>query len=394
LENLKLQIERHIALFSLLPLLPSVLCFRVAVLEALVGCYTSFMQSRLLTIAVVILACAVTVHAAPPIELELVTQRGMQITAPQEWLQLLTAIGIDNVRIHAAGPGDEPRVENRGTSERPRYHVRGILTSRNELRLPGGTFSRGGRGRLKDYFERLAADGGNSLTAPRGVFGLTEKEIEAVFADLAQPIDFETKGQLTRAVIDRLQPKFALKFSVDAEADRALREAAPGPDEMKGLTSGTGLAMMLRNIGLVLRPEKLRGQPVVYRIAPASADSLDSNTLGKTNDHEMPHWPIGWELHKTPGRTAPSLFEFLNAEIDGYTLEETLSAIGPRVKIPLYLDHAALRAHQIDPANIQVRLPRTRTFYKRIIDRALTQARLGSQVRIDEAGTAFLWITR
>jgi hypothetical protein len=41
-----------------------------------------------------------------------------------------------------------------------------------------------------------------------------------------------------------------------------------------------------------------------------------------------------------------------------------------------------------------VTLPRTKTYYKRVLDRVLAQARLGAQVRIDEAGTPFLWITR
>ena len=84
---------------------------------------------------------------------------------------------------------------------------------------------------------------------------------------------------------------------------------------------------------------------------------------------------------------------YRNVEISGFTLEETLAAIGPRVKIPIYMDHAALAAHKIEPDKIQVRLARTRTIYKRVIDRVLAQAKLGSQVRIDEAGTPFLWIT-
>jgi hypothetical protein len=360
---------------------------------------------RLFTGTVLVLFVTGFVRAAPLIELEIATERGVQITAPHEWLQLLAAIGVDNVRIRGIKPGDGPQVTDRGTAERPSYHVVGVITARDQLRLPGGTFSRADRGRLKDYFEQLAADGAEALTAPRGLFGLTEKEIEAVFADLAQPIDFETKGQSARAAIDRLQSSFALQLVVDADSERVIRAAKPIDDELKGITAGTGLAIILRSNLHVLRPEKSRGRPVVYRVAaggsPASATpggppvaTDNADRAGKTNDHEMPHWPIGWELQTTPGKVAPSLFEFLNAEVDGYTLAETLSAIGPRIKIPLYLDHAALAAHKIDSAKIQVRLPRTRTFYKRVIDRALSQARLGSQVRIDEAGKPFLWITR
>ena len=338
---------------------------------------------------------AITVHAAaPPVELELATERGVQITAPHEWLQLLTAIGIDNVRIRGMTPGEEPKATNRGTAERPRYHVVGVLTARHQLLLPGETFTRGDRARLKDYFERLAADGADSLTAPRGRFGLTEKEMAAVLADLSQPIDFETAGQSPQAVIDRLQTKFAVKFVVDATAQRALRAAKPVADEFEGITAGSGMAMILRGCRLIMRPEKKRGEPVVYRIELANRDPLAETPAGDVADSEMKHWPVGWQPQQTPGRTAPSLFEPRNAEIDGYTLEETLAAIRPRIKVPMYVDHAALAAKRIDPSTIQVRLARTRSSYKRIIDRVLGQARLRSHLRVDEAGTPFLWVTR
>jgi hypothetical protein len=356
----------------------------------------------LLTSVLFLVALPAIAYAAPPVELELATERGLQITAPHEWLQLLTAMGIDNVRIRGMTPGDEVKATNRGTAERPRYRVVGILTAGNQLRLPGETFTRGDRARLKDYFERLAADGAESLTATRSYFGLTEKELAAVTAELAQPIDFETKGQPPRAVIDRIQSKFSLKAVFDADAQRALRAGKPVADELKRITAGTGLAMMLRSCGLVMRPEKLRGEPVVYRVvaggSPAMATTggppIATATAGKTAGREMPHWPVGWEPQQTPGRTAPQLFEPRNAEIDGFTLAETLAAIESRIKIPIFLDHAALAARRIEPDKIQVRLPRTRSVYKRIIDRVLAQARLHSQVRVDEAGTPFLWVTR
>jgi hypothetical protein len=352
------------------------------------------MPLRVLPIVVSVFLVSVTGRAAAPIELELATERGVQITAPHEWLQRLADMGIENVRIRGMRTGDEPRVDNRGTAERPMYHVVGIITARGQLLLPGGAFSSADRSRIKDYFDRLAADGADSLTAPRGLFGLTESELKTVFADLAQPIDFETKGQPPSALVERLQAKFASKIVFDAGADRVLRNATPLADELRGVAAGTGLAMALRSAGLVLRPEKSRGQPVVDRIAGAEAGSISQSTLGKTSGAEITNWPVGWEPRGTPGQTAPSLFEFLNAEIDGYTLEETLAAIGPRVKVAIYLDHAALAADGIDPAKIQVKLRRTRTFYKRVLDRVLSQARLGSQVRIDEAGKPFLWITR
>jgi hypothetical protein len=238
------------------------------------------------------------------------------------------------------------------------------------------------------------ADGAESLTAPRGQFGLTEKEMTTVLADFAQPIEFQTKGQPVRDVMERLQATFQIRFTLDARSDQALRNANPCRDELQGLTAGTGLAILLRSERLSLRPQKSRGKPVAYRLEPIGREAIDKATLGKPDGDDVTSWPIGWEPHDTPGELAPSLFEYRNAEVSGFTLEETLAAIGQRVKTPIYIDHAALAEHRIDPAKIQVQLARTRTIYKRVIDRVLAQARLGSQIRVDEAGTPFLWITQ
>jgi hypothetical protein len=335
-------------------------------------------------------------RAAPAVELEIATEQGVQITAPQEWLQLLTGLGIEHVRIRAMRAGDEPNVVDQGKVAGARYHVVGILTRGDQLRLPGRTFSRGDRAKLKDFFAQLAADGAESMTAPRGRFGLTEKELQAVLADFTQPVNFETKGQPLRVVLDQFQSRLTGKLGMDADVERQVRDVAPVADDVKSLSAGTALAMVLRSYDLVMRPEKTRGQPVVYRITRVDTEALRQGTIGPLESDDaaaMQNWPIGWEFNETPGDVAPTLSEFLNAEIDGYTLAEALAAIGPRIKIPFYFDHAVLKANQIDPAKVQVKIARTRTSYKRVIDRVLGQARLGSQLRVDEAGTPFLWIT-
>lgn len=338
------------------------------------------MKLRLTAFSVLVLAAAGAAQAAAPIELELATERGVQITAPHEWLQLLTELGINNVRIRGARPGERPKLTNVGTADRPRYHALALLTAREELLLPGGTFRAGDRRALADYFRRLADDGVEAMTAPRGRFGLTEKQLAAVYADLAQPIEFETAGLPIATVIERLQTKFHVPLVIDPQANRVLHTAEPLEDDVKGLTAGTGLAILLRGKGLVLRPEKPQGKPLVLRVASA--------------DSEGDSWPVGWEPKEPPVELAPTLFEFINVEIDGYTLREALQAIGPRIKLPYFFDHATLARHQLDPDAIQVALPQTRTYYKRILDRVLAQAHLAAHLRIDEAGTVFYWITR
>lgn len=349
------------------------------------------MRLRMIIFAIA-LAVAATGRAAAPIELELATGNGLQITAPQEWLQLLTSLGIDDVQIRGARNDDEPKLENRGTEDRPRYHVVGILSAGDELHMPGGTFRYSDRAKLKEYLTRLSAEGAEGTTASHGRFGLTEKQLAIVHADLAQPINFPTKGETPRAILNRLQPKLTLRFAPDGDADRILRDAEPVQDEVKGLTVGTGLAMILRNYGLALRPEKSLGEATVYHIGQASVSAIGHDP--QTSSKETDSWPVGTQWDKSPRDLAPVLMEFLNVEIDGYTLTEAVDAVAPRIKLPIYWDHAALAAAHIDPAAIKVAVPKTRTYYKRVLDRVLAQARLAGQLRTDEAGTAFIYITR
>ena len=166
------------------------------------------------------------------------------------------------------------------------------------------------------------------------------------------------------------------------------------PTSLQGLTAGTGLAIMLRNNGYVLRPEKVRAGPLSYGIAPVDPDELFQSTLGETDDADLNQWPIGWKPERLASDTVPELFEPRNAEIEGYTLEETLQAIGARVKIPFIIDHAALRAARIDPAAVPGAgraLPNQ--LQARSRPRAFPSA-LYCEIRLDEAGTPFLWITR
>jgi hypothetical protein len=108
------------------------------------------MRYRLLSAVLVLALPHVAKAAGSPIELELVTEQGVQITAPQQWLQLLAGIGIEHVQIHGGGQGDEPKVTNRGNAKAANYLVVGVLSSRDQLLLPGGTFTKADRGILKD----------------------------------------------------------------------------------------------------------------------------------------------------------------------------------------------------------------------------------------------------
>ncbi|MEM6798266.1 MAG: hypothetical protein AAF589_02015 [Planctomycetota bacterium] len=314
------------------------------------------------------------------VSLEVATERGVQATAPQQWLQLLSEAGVTTTRIRGAQAGDKPDIETIDGRAGTIYRVTGVLNSRGQLRLPGGSFTRRDRVELRDYFDRLKADGAEAMTAPTGTFGLTKKQFQQVFGELSQPATPRAEALTTAALVERLRPRLASPIVIQGRAAAALQSEGAVDTRVGELTIGTALAISLRQQGLSLVPQKPRGKLVELHIVRA--------------DDDTESWPIGYEVKGPPRPVAPDLMEAINVEIDGFTLAEATAAITPRLKLPVFWDRSALARHKIDPAAIDVRLPRSKMSYKRILEKLLFQARLRGQLRTDEAGTPFYWIGR
>ena len=55
-------------------------------------------------------------------------------------------------------------------------------------------------------------------------------------------------------------------------------------------------------------------------------------------------------------------------------------------------DEQSLVLKKIDPAKAMVKIPDSKISYEGVLDRALYQAGLKHEVRLDDAGSPFLWI--
>ena len=104
-------------------------------------------------------------------------------------------------------------------------------------------------------------------------------------------------------------------------------------------------------------------------------------------------WPVGWPPQHAPGKTLPDLFRSLNVEIDDTPLPDALAAIKQRVNVPFLFDYNAMARYQIEPTKTHVTLPRKKSFYNSIVRDLLRQAKLKHELRVDDAGKPFLWIS-
>ena len=329
---------------------------------------------------IVLFSAAGIARAQARVELELVSEEGAPATVAHQWGPALSELRLSNLRIRAARPGDQVGIQQRGSGDSATYLVTGALTARNTLRLPGAEFRLGDKAGLTAWIAKLKEGGETRLNEQEVVFGMTPTQLVAVHDALKVPVAFATKGQRSFDVLKRISATLRLPFLADGEARQAMGGDDPVLDELQGLSAGTAIAAVLRPLGLVMVPQKQSGGEVRLWITDVRR-SKES-------------WPVGWPSESSPRETLPELFAFAkNVAIQDTPLDVALEAIGQRVKAPMLYDHNSLARQQIDPAAVHVTLDDGRTYYQRIIGRLLNQAGLTSELRVDDAGTPFLWIS-
>ena len=326
-----------------------------------------------------LLAFAGSTAAERRVSFELVTEGGFPVGGETAWINVLKDLDQVGIRIRRGRTGDKVEVTNLGTDVSPSYHVVGILTAKSRLELPGGKFSLSDGAKIARWITKLQQEGIDGFTGNRVAFGLKPDDLVAFHDALAKPIDFDTKGVRAGDIARKLVRGLRMQVSVSAESRRAVARNEAVLDELNGLAAGTALAAILRPLGLVLSPKKPPGAKVLLLIS-------DVREVEES-------WPIGWPPEVSPRKAAPDLYEYLPVEIADIPLSEAIAAIDGRVETPFLFDHNGMQRQRIDPTAKQVNFPRKRVQYRRVLDQVLFQGRLKSEVRLDEAGNPFLWIS-
>lgn len=332
------------------------------------------------SIAVILAFAVAQASAAPRVELELITEDGVSAVIAHQWGAALNEMRLTNVRIRSSRPGDRVEIQQRGSGDSVTYVVTGALTTRNTLRVPGAEFRLGDRTGLRDWLEDLKKSGDPRTREPQVAFGMTPTQLVAVHDALKVPVTFSTRDQRSFDVLKRISGTLKFSFLADGPARQAMMGDDPVLDELQGLSAGTAIASILRPLGLVMAPQTQPGGQVRLWITDVR-QSTES-------------WPVGWPSESSPRDTLPSLFTFAgNVAIEDTPLDVALQAISQRIKAPILYDHNSMVRQRIDPAVVNVSLDEGRTYYQRIISRLANQAGLTSELRVDDAGKPFLWVS-
>jgi hypothetical protein len=315
-------------------------------------------------------------YAAGHVQLEIVgDQAHGSPMAFQEWLQALKRAGVPNVKLRSGRPGDKPEIDVQGTPDSPVYHVTALLGAGDQLVVPGARFRRSEAKQLVEWLDDLAKRGPAERREALGPFGLTAKQFQEVRDDLARPAGFTTRGLARSEAIEKLRGRLGLPLQIEGElegGDDKLEE------ELGRLSCGTALACVLRPMGFAMTPREAGGR-LGYAVAKAKLDK------------EV--WPVGWPPEKSQPELLPALFELRNVNVQGVSAAKVLEVIAKQLDVPVLMDHNALARYGIEPDKVGVSLPQQRTSYSIALRRLLFKAGLKFEVRADEAGKPFFWIS-
>ena len=331
------------------------------------------------TLAAGLLLAVSPLWGAARVELEVIANaQGGAALGFQEWMQTLTRAGVKNVRLRTAQAGDEVKIDHAGgTAESPLYVVTALLGNDGVLVLPGGARAkRSDAGKVAQWLDDLAAHGPPNRREARAAFGLTAKQLAEVREDLSQPVGFSTKGLARGEAVEKigrlLKLPMRLSGSLPAAEDDKIAE------DVSGLLCGTGLASILRPLGYCMVPRLSGGSLEVFRgqgeAGPGGlAHRLEAGEAASGGAAGAVSVPAG-ERAERAGRQGPGGDRHAAEDARAHGLQRH----GPA-------RHRPGQGPGLDAAG--------KDHLQFGLRRLLFKAGLKFEVRVDEAGRPFLWIT-
>jgi len=316
------------------------------------------------------------------LELRVLVDQRNPIGASHEWMQALAEVGADRV-VAESSRVSRPSFEEFGTGSGRTLSVVGIVKS-GKIHLPGGKFTIRQTTAIRNHLQKLRDDGVEVTVADKIAFGLTAKQLISVHDQLGKKIESSTKGQNSGELANSLLKQSGYALSIDRATKNVIANSQSKLDvELEGFTIGTGIALALRQMGLVCEPVRPQGQEIQLVIRAA--------------DEQVKNWPVGWPISESLKKAAPKLYVRVDIRAEETPILDLLGAIEARMDFPFVIDHTKIEANGVNlkETNVTFIRPGKKASYDIVIDKVLNQCKpkLKSELRIDEVGKRFLWIS-
>ena len=315
------------------------------------------------------------------LEVELLLDGDGAALRVHEWSRAFRDLGV-SVRVRRGVAGDEAGVTEQPLGPLRQVRVLGKLDRSGRIVLPDRTFSPSETEKLGEWIRELQTCGAQGNPDGKPLWGLSKTQFGEIYEALGRTgVEAELAGEPLVPALTRmgLPEAYPVRLTADAREHLAGHGDAAVRKDVRGFTHGTALAMVLNDFGLGFRPLRTPGGSIEFVIDP----------LAKVEDA----WPVGWDPEGPPGAVAPQLFEIVPVELDEVPLEDVLVAISEKAEIPVRIDHRLIEKHRIDLGAIRVSFKPKRTSWNLLLRAILNARRLSHQLRIDEQGRPFVWVS-
>jgi hypothetical protein len=301
----------------------------------------------------------------------------------QEWNRVFQRVGYP-VIFDTQFAGKQLGVQNVELAGRVRVQVTGVMDAQGQIQLGKHKFVPSRIEPLKIYLDELKKYGADGPPRDNPSWGLSDDQFKTVLKLLSPPVDRPINMRTPVDAIDSfaLPLVFRVRFT---EAARRLTLAQQDEGDVTaadvtGVSIGSALAIVLAQSGLGFRPLADTDGGFVLEIdAGGESDNL---------------WPVGWKNTKKLNSVVPTIFRSMSiGELENVQVTGLIQVIANHLKLPHFYSSHALSAQGIDVTSLTYSHRADRLPPSGLMRRLGDKFKMGLDIRTDEAGNVFLWVT-
>ncbi len=323
---------------------------------------------------------------APPsrtleVEVLIQSQPSYRINA-QEWGRVFQQLGY-SVKFREPRAGEAPRIEDLDKDDFIATRVVAAMAADGSIRIGKQKFDTETTQPLISALEEIRKHGAKGPPDSSPTWGLTDDQFKDVVQLLAAPVENPVELQSSILAIESigLPGNMKMKFT-DAAREQALGKkpaSAAETIELKGFTKGSAIAIVLTQYGLGFRPRY---------VAPGHFDiEIDRG------DESSNMWPVGWKPEQSFSEILPAYFRAIPLDVEDVNINALAGAISEKIAVPHFSSAHVLKSKGLDIDTLKYTRRNDRISPARLLTAVGDKMDLGFDIRVDEAGKMFLWVT-
>lgn len=312
------------------------------------------------------------------LNVELLTSPTTTLEA-QRWGSVFQKQGVEVRTRSAESAKPEVRESKQGTVRT--VTIIAVLEPNGSLVVPGRRFTQDRQPALADWLVELKTFGAQGRPDGKPAYGLSKPQFDELFKLLEQPVTKSAQRLPFDEALEAVSIPRGLAMRLNAEASERLQKLPREWKfdlELKGLSRGTGIAILLANAGLAFRPSRTPDEELELVIVP-----LD----------EPGTWPVGWSLDRPPLKAVPKLVELVPIEVAETSLPVFFARVSRECEIPILIDHVRIAARGVTLSDTMFEQIPKRTMWSLVLQNSTSPHHLLREILLDEAGRPFVWIT-